>query len=165
MTNAATARDVDRDRSVWRALAGASDNLEFSVINDQSSISSAASRIDAFRAAHGLAAGISFDFSLAIDELVTNTVGYGYDDGGDRWIDLCLRLEGHTLTMVIADDGKAFDPLRAPEPDLSAQVEECARGGLGIHLVRKTMNGVAYRRENGRNVVTLTKSTVAGETG
>ena len=44
-------------------------------------------------------------------------------------------------------------------------MEERARGGLGIHLVRKTMDAVAYRRENGRNVVTLTKSTVAGDTG
>jgi len=40
-------------------------------------ISSAAARIDAFCTAHGLASGISFDVTLAVDELVTNTIGYG----------------------------------------------------------------------------------------
>ena len=46
---------------------------------------------------------------------------------------------------------------------MSAPMEERARGGLGIYLVRKTMDAVAYRREDGRNVVTLTKSTMPGE--
>ena len=137
--------------------------LEFSVVNDLSGISSAAARIDIFCTGHGLAPGISFEAALAVDELVTNTIGYGYDDGGDRWIDLCLRMEGDTLTVVIADDGKAFDPLRAPEPDLSAPLEDRARDGPGIHLVRKTMDTVACRREDGRTVVTLTKRTAPGE--
>ena len=132
------------------------DVLEFSVTNDLRGISSAAARIDAFCAAHDLASGISFDVTLAVDELVTNAIGYGYDDDGEHRIDISLRLEGDTLTVEIADDGKAFDPLRAPEPDLSASAKERARGGLGIWLVRKRMDTVAYRREDGRNVVTLT---------
>ena len=132
------------------------DTLEMSVTNDLCGISSAAARIDAFCAAHDLASGISFDVRLAVDELVTNAIGYGYDDDGERRIDIALRLEGDTLTVEIADDGKAFDPLQAPEPDFSAPAEERAKGGLGIWLVRKTMDTVAYRHENGRNVVTLT---------
>ncbi len=65
--------------------------------------------------------------------------------------------------MDIADDGGAFDPMQAPEPDSSAPPEERARGGLGIYLVRKTMDAVAHRREDGRNVVTLTRRTAAGK--
>ncbi len=103
-----------------------------------------------------MASGISFDVTLAVDELVTNAIGYGCDDGEHR-IDIALRLEGDTLTVEIADDGKAFDPLQVPEPDLSAPAEQHAGGGVGIWLVRKTMDAVAYRRENGRNVVTLAK--------
>ncbi|MDD9991252.1 MAG: ATP-binding protein [Rhodospirillales bacterium] len=137
--------------------------LEISVTNDLRGISSAASRIDAFCTAHGLASGISFDVTLAVDELVTNTIGYGYDDDGEHRIDLALRVEGGALTVEIADDGRAFDPLQAPEPDMSAPMEDRAGGGLGIYLVRKTMDTVAYRRENGRNVVTLTKSAMPGE--
>ena len=137
--------------------AGTGGRLEFSLVNDLRGISSAAARIDAFCAAHGLSPGIRFDVTLAIEELVTNTIGYGYDDGGEHSIDVVLRIEGDTLTVEIADDGRAFDPLQAPEPDLGAPLEERAVGGLGIYLVRKTMDGVAYRRQDGRNVVTLTK--------
>ena len=137
--------------------AGTGGRLEFSLVNDLRGISSAAARIDAFCAAHGLSPGIRFDVTLAIEELVTNTIGYGYDDGGEHSIDVVLRIEGDTLTVEIADDGRAFDPLQAPEPDLRAPLEERAVGGLGIYLVRKTMDGVAYRRQDGRNVVTLTK--------
>ena len=133
------------------------DTLEISVTNDLRGISSAAVRIDAFCAAHDLASGISFDVRLAVDELVTNAIGYGYDDDGEHRIDIALCLEGNTLTVEIADDGKAFDLLQAPEPVMSAPAEERAGGGLGIWLVRKTMDTVAYRRENGRNVVTLAK--------
>ncbi len=138
-------------------MTGLGDTFEFSVANDLRGISSASARIDAFCAAHGLAPGVSFHVTLAVDELVTNTIGYGYDDEGEHSIDFCLRIEGDTLTVEIADDGSAFDPLQEPEPDLSAPPEDRARGGLGIYLVRKTMDTVAYRREQGRNVVTLTK--------
>ena len=136
--------------------------LEISVTNDQRGIGSAAARFDAFCTTHGLASGITFDVTLAVDELVTNTIGYGYDDDGEHRIDLTLRIDSGTLTVEVADDGRAFDPLQTPEPDLSAQMEERARGRLGIYLVRKTMDAVAYRREDGRNVVMLTRRTAAG---
>ena len=136
--------------------------LKFSVANDLRGISSAAARIDAFCAAHDLARGVSFNITLAVDELVTNAIGYGFDDDGEHRIDLTLHIEGGTLTVEIVDDGGAFDPFQAPESDLSAPPEERAKGDLGIYLVRKTMDAVAYRRENGRNVVTLTKRTAAG---
>ena len=99
--------------------AGTGGRLEFSLANDLRGISSAAARIDAFCAAQGLSPGIRFDVTLAVDELVTNTIGYGYDDGGEHSIDLVLRVEGDTLTVEIADDGRAFDPLRAPAPDIA----------------------------------------------
>ncbi len=144
-------------------MTGIGDTLEFSVANDLRGISSAAARIDAFCVAHDLAHSISFDVTLAVDELVINTIGYGYDDDGEHRIDLALRIEGSTLSVEIADDGRALDPLQTPEPDLSAAPEEGAKGGLGIYLVRKRMDTVTYRREKGRNVVTLTRRTAPGE--
>ena len=137
--------------------AGTDDVLELSLANDLRNIAIAAENIDAFCARHGLAAEIAFEVNLAVDELVTNTISYGYDDDGEHRIDLVLRLEGGALVIEIADDGRAFDPLQAPAPDLGASLDERAKGGLGIYLVRKTMDTVAYRRQDGRNVVTLTK--------
>ena len=137
-------------------MTGIGGTLEFSIANDLRGISSAAAKIDAFCAAHDMPSGISFDVTLAVDELVTNTISYGFDDDGDHRIDIALRLDGDTLTVTIADDGMAFDPLQAPEPDMSAPAEGRGTGELGIYLVRKTMSTMAYRREDGRNVVTLT---------
>ena len=143
--------------------AGAVDTLELSLVNDLRDIAGAADKIGAFCAEHGLAEEISFQVNLAVDELLTNTISYGYNDDEEHRIDLSLRLEGGTLIVEIADDGRAFDPMQAPEPDLGASLEERAVGGLGIYLVRKTMDGVAYRREDGRNVVRLTKRAAADE--
>ena len=140
-------------------MTGASSGgtLEFSIVNDLRDIAGVGEKIGAFCAEHGLAEEVSFEVHLALDELLTNTIDYGYDDDNEHRIDLLLRLESDTLTVEIADDGRAFDPLQAAEPDLGTSIEDRARGGLGIYLVRKMMDSVAYRRQDGRNIVTLTK--------
>ena len=139
------------------------DALELTLINDLGDIAVAAERIDAFCSARGLSPETVFEVNLAVDELVTNTINYGYDDGGEHRIEIALRFEGGTLVVEITDDGRAFDPLQAPEPDLGAPLEERAVGGLGIYLSRKLMDGIAYRREDGRNIVTLMKSAASGD--
>ena len=137
--------------------------LEFSIVNDLRDIAGVGEKIGAFCAEHGLTEEVSFEVHLALDELLTNTIDYGYDDDNEHRIDLLLRLESDTLTVEIADDGSAFDPLQAAEPDMGASIEDRARGGLGIYLVRKMMDSVAYRRQDGRNVVTLTKRVAPGD--
>ena len=135
--------------------AGTDNAIELSLINDLGQIVDAAARIDAFCARLGLAEEIAFEVNLAVDELVTNTISY--DDEGEHRIELVLRLEDGALVFEIADDGRAFDPLQAPAPDIGASLQDRAIRGLGTYLVRKTMDGVTYRRQDGRNVVTLTK--------
>ena len=137
--------------------------LEFSIVNDLRDIAGVGEKIGAFCAEHGLAEEVSFEVHLALDELLTNTIDYGYDNDYEHRIDLLLRLQGDTLTVEIADDGSAFDPLQAAEPDRGASLQDRARGGLGIYLVRKMMDSVAYRRQDGRNVVTLTKRVAPGD--
>ena len=137
--------------------AGTDNALELSLVNDLRNIAVAAENIDAFCAMHGLAEETAFEFNLAVDELVTSTISYGYNDDGEHRIELVLRLEGGALTIEITDDGRAFDPLQVPTPDMGASLQDRAVGGLGIYLVRKTMDGVTYRRQDGCNVVMLTK--------
>ena len=146
-------------------MTGASSGgtLEFSIVNDLRDIAGVGEKMGAFCAEHGLAEEVSFEVHLALDELLTNTIDYGYDNDYEHRIDLLLRLQGDTLTVEIADDGRAFDPLQAAEPDRGASLQDRARGGLGIYLVRKMMDSVAYRRQDGRNVVTLTKRVAPGE--
>ena len=137
--------------------------VEISLSNDLREISAAAAKIDAFCESHTLAEQIAYAVNLAIDEILTNTISYGYDDEESHRIELVVRLEGDTLVVVIVDDSRAFDPSLLSQPDIEASIEERAVGGLGLFLVQQMMDGVAYQRREGCNVVTLTKNTVAGE--
>lgn len=61
------------------------------------------------------------------------------------------------MTVEIADDAPAFDPLEAPDPDITASLDDRDIGGLGIFLVRRVTDAVAYRYERGRNILSLMK--------
>ena len=138
-------------------------SIELSLANDLREISRTAAQIDGFCEAHALASQIAYAVSLSIDEILTNTISYGYDDDEPHRIELIVRLEDETLVVVIVDDSRAFDPSLLQEPDIDASIEDRALGGLGLFLVQQMMDGVAYQRRDGCNVVTLTKSTAASE--
>jgi sigma-B regulation protein RsbU (phosphoserine phosphatase) len=95
--------------------------------------------------------------NLALDELITNIISYGYEDHGPHEIVLRMSVQDGELTAELEDDGKAFNPLQAPEPDLTKPIEERPIGGLGIHLARKVMDRVEYRRELGKNLLVMKK--------
>ena len=95
--------------------------------------------------------------SLAIEELVTNCIKYGYDDAKDHAVDIVLVIEDHALRIDLVDDGNPFNPLEAPRPDLSAAIENRPIGGLGIHLLRELADEVSYERRDGTNRLRLTK--------
>ena len=135
------------------------DTLKLSLVNDLQEIGSAAAKIDAYCEARALAPQIAYAINLSVDEILTNTISYGYDDDEQHRIDLTLRAEGETLLVVIEDDGRAFDSSLAREPDVDATLEERSLGGLGLFLVQQMMDEVVYQRTDDRNVITLTKHT------
>ena len=100
--------------------------------------------------------------NLALDELITNTISYGFDDAASNHrMTASLRLEAGMLTAELVDNGKPFDPFKCAAPNLSQPIGNRAIGGLGVFLVRKLMDEVDYRRVNGENRVTLIKRTNA----
>lgn len=99
-----------------------------------------------------------FKINLALEEVVINVMNYGHEDGLHE-IELSLIADDESLTIEIVDDGRPFDPLNdAPKPDVNAELGDRNIGGLGIHLVRKMMDDVRYRREEGKNHLTLVTS-------
>src|ERR1700761_9354103 len=70
---------------------------------------------------------------LAIEELVTNCIEYGYDDADEHTIVIVLSISNGNLTMEVIDDGHAFDPLTSLPPDFSLDVQDRPIGGLGIY--------------------------------
>lgn len=106
-----------------------------------------------------MAPEVAFAVNVSIDELLTNTISYGYDDSDGHRIEMTVWMEGSVLTIELADDAKPYDPTAAPYPDIDAPIEERPIGGLGVYFVRELMDGFRYRRSEGRNIVTLTRET------
>ena len=131
-------------------------SLEVSLANELREIAGVAARIDEFCAANGLR-HVAYAVNLAVDEVLTNTIEYGYDDDEHHRIEVIARVEEESLVVVIVDDSLPFDLGIAPERDLDASLEDTALGGLGLFLVHQMMDSVDYRREEGCNVVTLVK--------
>jgi len=94
---------------------------------------------------------------LAFEEALVNIFNYAYADKlGDIEITYETRTDKRFVVEVI-DWGVPFDPLELPKPDVDAPLEERKVGGLGIYFIRNIMDGVSYRRDRGRNILTLIK--------
>ena len=113
--------------------------------------------MESFLRPHGVAPGVISMVNLCLEELVANTIAYGYSDTAPHEIEVQLQCDGAALAIDITDDGSPFDPTLAPVPDVDAALEDRPIGGLGIHLVRTLMDEVAYRRDGGLNRVRLRK--------
>ncbi len=105
-----------------------------------------------------LAPAVSQAVQLCLDELITNIISYGYDDG-ETGRDIIIRFtrEDDQLDVVLMDDARPFNPLDMPDPDVTAALEDRRIGGLGIFFVRNMMDDVRYERIDGRNILTLRK--------
>ncbi len=88
---------------------------------------------------------------VAMDEIYSNIVRYS---GAKRAHVRCAEEKG-VLTLTIRDDGTPYNPLEAKEPDVTACAEGREIGGLGIFMVRKMMDSVDYKYEDGHNILTL----------
>ena len=113
--------------------------------------------IEDFGSRNALAERVILDVQLAVDELVTNTVTHGWSDDRPHEIVVRQRLEAGQWIVELEDDGRAFDPRTVPPPAIDTPPEERPIGGLGIHLARSVVDALDYRREGGRNHLTLRK--------
>ena len=114
--------------------------------------------VEEFGARQRLSPTRLFDLQLAVNEVFTNVVSYGFDDGRPHEIVVRLMTGADEVVVEIEDDGRPFDPATAPAPRLDVPIEERQPGGLGLYLARRVTDGMDYRRADGRNVVRLRKS-------
>lgn len=110
---------------------------------------------DQFTAANHLSSDVAADLHVALDEVLTNIIKYGYTDNQAHEISIQLSIEDGVLVAEIEDDGRPFDPLILPDPDVKAPLRKRRVGGVGIHFVRKLMNDVNYKRVADRNHLVL----------
>ncbi|HLZ19210.1 MAG TPA: ATP-binding protein [Smithellaceae bacterium] len=105
-------------------------------------------------------AGLTTDalnrLELVAEEALVNIIKHAYPSSpGDVEVRLSAGV-GPSLIAEIRDAGVAFDPLQKPDPDISAGLDERKVGGLGVFMMHKMADRLAYRRDQNQNVLTLT---------
>ncbi len=96
---------------------------------------------------------------IAIDELFGNIAHYAYTpDVGDATVRVEVIDAPLSVIITFIDGGVPYDPLTAADPDTSLSAEERTLGGLGIFMVKKSMDEITYRYENGSNILSIRKN-------
>jgi len=132
--------------------------LEIKVTNQLSAIERFNQAFTEFGRRHRLAPKILHDVNLAVEEILANIISYGYTDNREEHeIKLGVSVQPGEVRVDVEDDGRPFNPLEAPEPDTTKPLEERTVGGLGIHLVRKLMDSLEYKRRDNKNFLTIKK--------
>jgi len=115
-----------------------------------------------FAEAHAMPASARRSLNIAIDELLANVLSHGQAGREACFVTIEAKLDQECVTVVLSDDGPAFDPFSRDAPDTTLSVEDRPIGGLGIHLVKQLMDRVSYQRREGHNEVVLVKQLVNG---
>jgi anti-sigma regulatory factor (Ser/Thr protein kinase) len=135
----------------------APDSLQLTIENDLAQLDVVRDQVESFAERENLSRDVVFAAKLVLEELLSNTISYGYDDKSVQRIEIRLEVRGDQLIICTVDDGLAFDPRTAKVPDTKASLKDRAIGGLGVHLVKNLMDRVEYRHKDGKNHVTLRK--------
>ena len=95
---------------------------------------------------------------IAIDELFGNIAHYAYNpDVGDATVRVEVMEDPMAVVITFIDNGVPYDPLTNADPDTTLSAEERQLGGLGIYMVKKTMDQVTYEYRDGQNILTIRK--------
>ncbi len=130
-------------------------SLHMKIPNDLAEIDGVIDQVEEFGQEHKLALKPVRMVMMALDEFLNNAISYGFKDEDTHEIEIRIDLLDQRLSVTLVDDGIPFNPFQLNTPDTSLGVEDREIGGLGIHLVRNTMDEVSYKRGVNQNIVTL----------
>ena len=95
---------------------------------------------------------------IAIDELFGNIAHYAYSPGtGDATVRVEVVREPLSVLITFIDRGVPYNPLSNADPDTGLSLEERGVGGLGIYIVKKSMDEITYSYQDGKNILTIRK--------
>ena len=95
---------------------------------------------------------------IAIDELFANIAHYAYSpEVGDATVRVEVTQKPLAVIITFIDQGHPFDPLTAQDPDITLSADDRPIGGLGIYMVKKSMDEICYEYRNGQNILTIKK--------
>lgn len=101
---------------------------------------------------------VQTQIDIAVEEIFVNIASYAYKDGNGKAL-ICVEPDENNLSVAITfiDQGVPYNPLEKEDPDVTLSAEERDIGGLGIFMVKKSMDEVAYKYEEGSNIFTIVK--------
>ncbi|MBD9208021.1 MAG: ATP-binding protein [Clostridiales bacterium] len=95
---------------------------------------------------------------IAIDELFGNIAHYAYNpEMGPATVRVEVTEAPISVIVTFIDHGIPYDPLKKDDPDVTLSAEERAIGGLGIFMVKKTMDEITYEYKDGQNILSIRK--------
>jgi len=106
----------------------------------------------------GVSMKAQMQIDIAVEELFVNIAHYAYaPDVGEAVISVAKDKEKNQISITFADSGKPYNPLEKLDPDVTLSAEERSIGGLGIFMVKKSMDDMHYEYKDGQNILTITK--------
>ena len=95
---------------------------------------------------------------IAVEELFVNIASYAYDTGiGTAVVQVTVHEEPLSVEITFIDNGRQYDPLAKEDPDTTLSAGQRRKGGLGIFMVKKSMDDVIYEYKDGKNILTIKK--------
>ena len=140
-------------------MIAASSGANFSLLIDNkiSEMKRVVDLVEQFGAAHNIPKKAVNELNLCLDELLNNTISYGYEDNASHSIRVTLTLANGLVIAEIVDDGRPFDPRQSTPPDPTKGLRERKVGGVGLHFIGALMDRVEYVRKPEGNHVKLHK--------
>lgn len=151
----ARARSSAPAASPREAPADAGGRLEARLVNRVAALEGLGPRVATFLDGIGASARERYAVELVLEEAFMNIVRHAFDDGAEHHVDLSLRAEPGRLVLELVDDGTPFDPAGHAATPRPTSIETARPGGLGLPLMWRYVDSLQYRREAGRNRLTL----------
>lgn len=123
--------------------------------NDFPALGELATLVSNFTQENNLTTHLCYQIDLAVEELLSNTIKYGYDDKNEHLIEVTLTI-ADKIELVLRDEGLFFDPTAQQNPHhANEKIDEMPIGGWGISLVKKNSHALTYQRAGNYNVVNV----------
>jgi len=135
-------------------------SVEIVIRNDLMELATLRDGLERIGAELGVPGKPLMQLQVALDEIASNVINYGWPDGGNHELRVRITGQQDRIEVEIVDDGREFDPRQAPAPEPQPAGRR-QPGGLGIHLVKQLVDRLEYERVDGRNRTVVTKQYVS----
>ena len=115
--------------------------------------------VDAMLEEYGCGMKEQMAIDVAVDELFANIAHYAYNpETGYATVKVDVVEDPLSVEITFVDNGKPYDPLAKADPDTTQSIEDRKIGGMGILIVKKSMDAVDYEYKDGKNILTIKKT-------